>query len=660
MKKRQVVMCCIMFAIAFSGCVSNEAIIAEISQTINSPGYIDSFYACDEDEEVEGKLDRAISKGERWDAFWGWKTIGKVEERMKFVDCANLTFFLNKEYYPIGTHKDYKGDKDGVIYSRVVKRIEGLLPTATSKQKRRIVHTMIAGFNPSVSSHDHDAREGTTPMNVEFLKKVLSVLDEDEVADHIWKVLGKGYEAENKQEVVDAFLDAFLKKVRSADKLRELVSGGANLKYFNHQQRSRVETALIDKVGQLKNLDGCYETLNVCNQDGLKSYSNPKLIAKMISILPDEKKRDLARFYLDRWGGGYRPKYWWGDPPSYNLLHYAVVCALTTKNTSVAKTISNEILAKLTACRNYTPDNGASWSDVHENKATGLVKKLISVAGEDWLKSVLASKEDCCSFVLSCATSDMANKLLMTNKISNPKTQAALAKIATVDIKKFDEERVAKILSDAKGKGGSTFVLKGFYLGMPINDAHVLLRHYFPESKISLVSDRKTGGTSIEIDPVKSDMAKEGEATDMYFCQADKNGKVFRLNFNKKILKKWFKYDVQTYREWAIMFGQQYKCDFRAYTPEKEYSSGSVFIKVSQEAYRYKNNMKEYVVTYFGKVDVYDPNEKDGWHAVGSGNAQVAREFGVAEGIRQYIYGGGWSNYIGAKEGSLRIEVVKD
>ncbi len=660
MKTRQVVMCCIFFVIAFSGCVSNEAIIAEISQTINSPGYIESSYACDEDEEVENNLDRAISKGERWDSFWGWKAIGKVEERLKFVDCANLTFFLNKEYYPIGTHKDYQGDEGGVICSRVVKRIEGLLPTATPKQKRRILHTMIAGFNPSVSSHDTKA--GTTPMDVGFLKKVLQVLDEDEVADHIWKVLGEGYVAQNKLEVVDAFLDAFLNKVRSADKLRKLVSGGANLKYLNQQQRSRVEAALIDKVGQLKDLDGCYETLNDCSQDGLKSYSNPKLIVKMISILSDEKKRDLARFYLGRWGGGYSPKYWWGDPPSYNLLHYAVACALTAKNTSVAKTISNEILAKLTACRNYTPDNGASWSDVHENKATGLVKKLISVAGEDWLKSVLASKEDCCSFVLSCATSDMANKLLMTNKISNPKTQAALAKIATVDIKKFDEERVAKILSEAKGKESSTFVLKGFYLGMPVDDAHVLLRHYFPESKTSLVSDRKTGGTSIEIDPKSSghDLKRdENSATDMYFCQADKGGNVFRLNFNKKILKKWFQYNNQTYREWAEMFGQEYKLDFRPYMPKKEYASGSVCMIVGQEAYRYKNNQKDYVITYFGEMKVADPNEQDVLSAMNNGQLS-AQAFGVAEGIRHYIYGGGWSNYIGAKEGSLRIEVMKD
>lgn len=58
-------------------------------------------------------------------------------------------------------------------------------------------------------------------------------------------------------------------------------------------------------------------------------------------------------------------------------------------------------------------------------------------------------------------------------------------------------------------------------------------------------------------------------------------------------------------------------------------------------------------------MKVADPNEQDVLSAMNNGQLS-AQAFGVAEGIRNYIYGGGWSNYIGAKEGSLRIEIMKD
>ena len=635
MKTINTIVGCVVVAITFSGCVTEsliqskcEGLREEIRANLKSgdsrkrgSAFAELNYAI-----INGEIDVLVFL-ERT------KVSLSLEERLKFVDCANLEYLLKSQQCPLPLDK-YPGDSSGAIRAKILERSASLLPIATKEQKERIMNKM-----RSSSRYTH--------VDSEFFAKFLSGLDEKKLSEE-WRSLWKCNE--------EVFVDVFVKKIQSADKLCELI-GERN---WQPASRAKVEGALMPKVQQLTDMQACWYALSSCEEDRVLNVNNHKLIVKMISVLTDKTRSDLADRYLGRWSHAYKAYYWWNDTPSYNLLNYGVACALTARDIGVARSISNLVLLNLEECRNYVPKNGAKWDENQEKRAANVMKLLISVAGDDWLESVLSRNKDCPSFVIACATPKMADKLLMASKVRNTNTQAALAKIATVDIKKFDEERVAKILSESKRKESSAFVLKGFYLGMPVDDAHVLLRHYFPESKISLVSDRKTGGTSIEIDPVKSDMAKEGEATDMYFCQADKNGKVFRLNFNKKILKKWFKYDVQTYREWAIMFGQQYKCDFRAYTPEKEYSSGSVFIKVSQEAYRYKNNMKEYVVTYFGKFDVYDPNEKDGWNAVGSGNAQVAREFGVAEGIRHYIYGGGWYNYIGAKEGSLRIEVVKD
>jgi hypothetical protein len=78
---------------------------------------------------------------------------------------------------------------------------------------------------------------------------------------------------------------------------------------------------------------------------------------------------------------------------------------------------------------------------------------------------------------------------------------------------------------------------------------------------------------------------------------------------------------------------------------------------VSQEAYRYKNNLKDYAVTYFGKIEVYDPNEKSGMNALRNNDLY---SFGVAEGVRFWINGGGWANSEGGKEGTLRVETMNE
>ena len=43
----------------------------------------------------------------------------------------------------------------------------------------------------------------------------------------------------------------------------------------------------------------------------------------------------------------------------------------------------------------------------------------------------------------------------------------------------------------------------------------------------------------------------------MHFCEADVNGVVYRLNFNVKMLKKWYQFDVQDYSEWAQKYAEE-------------------------------------------------------------------------------------------------------
>ena len=54
------------------------------------------------------------------------------------------------------------------------------------------------------------------------------------------------------------------------------------------------------------------------------------------------------------------------------------------------------------------------------------------------------------------------------------------------------------------------------------------------------------------------------------FCYADKNGKIYQFNFGKKMLKKWYKYDVQTYMEWAHAYERETKIDMKFKLVEKD------------------------------------------------------------------------------------------
>ena len=647
MKTVNIIVGCMIEVIVISGCVTESRVHNKCADLCKE---IHANLASGDTDKIERAFDylnRSLLHGKI--RLWAMEEMKRtrvpisLEDRLMFVNCASLNYLLKETGFPFLDYDSVEADEGGVIKSKILEYGATLLSGATEEQKEEIFSRIIHNL------HNHGY------VNSIFLKKLLPYLD----AKKLYEL--RRYCCK-REDIREDYVDEFLKKAHSADELYELC---IELGSDKSAARTKVEAALLLKVHEIKK-----ETtiLRWCQGDKLKYLDNPKLIVKMISLLSDKQKMKLADYYLSgNYSWTYKAYYWWRNPPSYNLLNYGVVCALTAKDTGVAKSISDLILRKLEECRDYVPQNGAKWGEEHDKMAYGIIKRLISVAGDDWLESVLSRNKDCPSFVIVCATSSMANRLLSTSKIQNSKTYAALAKIATIDMKKFEENQVSKILSNAKHKENSTFVLNGFYLGMPIEDAYVLLRYYFPESKITIVPDGKTKGRSIEIDSVKSDEVKEGEATDMYFCQAGKDGHVYRFSFNKKILKKWFRYDVQTYREWALMFGKQYNFNFRLYTPKDESSFGSIYIKVQQESYRYKNNLQDYVVTYFGKINVYDPNEQGSqalMRALQSGDNSYAHTIGVeagfAEGVRKWIKGGGWANAEGGKEGTLRIEAVKD
>lgn len=225
-------------------------------------------------------------------------------------------------------------------------------------------------------------------------------------------------------------------------------------------------------------------------------------------------------------------------------------------------------------------------------------------------------------------------------------------------IQKRKEDAVAGLLQKAKTQSETTFELKGFYLGMPIKDAKKLVEYYLPDVKAVITKDN-----NLELNPKPKkkflDSDRNSDPQEMYFCQADNLGKVWRLNFDKRFLKKWFSYDVQDWHEWVSEYGREFKFDFRKTTVKREVSNDhyQIYLNYSQPAYRYRHNKKGFVVSYYGKMKTdgfADVHESD-LFAGGFRTEKVGFAMGADTKLREYFENGD-----GAKEGTLRVEILRD
>lgn len=176
--------------------------------------------------------------------------------------------------------------------------------------------------------------------------------------------------------------------------------------------------------------------------------------------------------------------------------------------------------------------------------------------------------------------------------------QALKQHAAEVEAKAF-----AAIVEKAKVAARDTFELYGFYLGMSFDDMKIVFAHHFPDWQIKEAVDGegKDGDYVIYV---------PGQSSP--FCYADAaNKKVYQFNFGKKILKKWYKYDVQTFMEWANAYERETKIDMKYKLIEKDATvyapdmSDSYNVWFHQESYQYKHNTKEYRLIYFGEQKDY-------------------------------------------------------
>ena len=179
--------------------------------------------------------------------------------------------------------------------------------------------------------------------------------------------------------------------------------------------------------------------------------------------------------------------------------------------------------------------------------------------------------------------------------------QLIFSKLSAADkntIRGSSAEKCKQMIEFAKSKSKETFEMHGFYLGMSMDDAELLVMYYFPE--LEAAEKRDDDGE------YKLDISDQGAP----FCWADKNRKVYQFNFGKKLLKKWYKYDASTIRDWAKAYSREHGIDLKldfinrsdtVYLPNAMLQAEPYHVSLHQEIWTYKNGMKNYRLTYFGE-----------------------------------------------------------
>ena len=216
---------------------------------------------------------------------------------------------------------------------------------------------------------------------------------------------------------------------------------------------------------------------------------------------------------------------------------------------------------------------------------------------------------------------DSVRKILQAKMPSKLKSELAAS----------SEAAAKSVMEKAKAAAQTTFSLDGFYLGMTAGDAKTMLAYHFPDFTFS-------DGEDILGKPF---ILVSGQKTP--FCFIDKtSGTVYEFNFGKKMVEKWYKYDVQNALEWAMAFGRANNAkmvlnakmeETKVYDTDGQRSYPAWLL---QERYTHKDNAKKYRITYHGE------------HKIKCGQSGIASTI-----IENEAYKDFW--HCSADEGALKV-----
>lgn len=481
--------------------------------------------------------------------------------------------------------------KKGVAYAFARQRFGRLMRIGGQRQyemKKMIVSKMTqeellalldgkaAGGDGGVRNVNAGSRRG-----IRMLEQPLSFEEQDLVADRLSEIT-------DSPDVLVRMFERSLKQGRHADRL----------------------LTMLDKVTDEKTI----EKLLSRQADPWPRIDKSSDRILLLKKLPQEKMVGLALRDID----GYNASYWREGDRS--ALETGIGIIAYVKDEKSAVKIAKAVFSKIEECHErYNESNSIRvWGKNEWGKVEELVAKLPALS-DSAIAELVCFSGLTWDYLIDKVTPDNAYRILTEGKAKYGDLEVALVKKLQpekVDLKVYAgvktdagkkavlaamppearkaaqevaEKAFAAVVAKAKEASKETFELQGFYLGMDWEDMKVVLAHHFPDCKITEDHDNNGNGDAYVAAYVS------GQKTP--FCYAlKKDRKVYQFNFGKKILKNWYKYDVQSYREWAKAFARENGVDMR-YKMLEEVTDEAWF---HQEAYQYKHNAKEYRLTYFG------------------------------------------------------------
>ena len=428
-------------------------------------------------------------------------------------------------------------------------------------------------------------------------------------------------------------------------------------------QRGAVERRLLSMIDKVTDEQMIEKILSAHDQSGMRLVDKPEQRILLIKKLPENKIVALALKNIDD-----HSVYAW-NKGDLSALETGIGITASIKDTkSVAKIVA-AVFAKIAKYRKECKESWTmSWGKGDEEQAKKLIAGLPKLS-DSVIAALVCLNESSWKYLIDKVTEENAYNILTQGKAKSDELEVALVKKLSApkvdmkvfagvktdagkkavmaampaEVKKAAQESTAKalaaVMDKAKEARKETFELHGFYLGMDWEDMKLVLSHHFPDYEITETRD----GDGKDADYVVY-ITKQSTP----FCYASaKDKKIYQFNFGKLVLKKWYKYDVQTFMEWARAYSRETGIDMKYKMLEKDTEvyeldmSTSYKVWFHQESYQYKHNTKDYRLTYFGE-------EKDYTYHGGLGGALIKER--AAKAFR----------YLRDNPGTLRARIERD
>ena len=420
-----------------------------------------------------------------------------------------------------------------------------------------------------------------------------------------------------------------------------------------------VDPLLLSKLGSVKDEEIILKLLALTTKFSNSQYllNNENRLC-ILKNLPDNRMLELLLNDINE-----HTFYQWNDD-KLQPLEMGLFAADKINDRRGKLRLVMAVIKKIAAHREECDSRiGYRWEKQDNKKATALLSNIKGFS-ETEIAALICSSNKAWEYLIDNVSANCAYTILTRGKAKLRNFEEALVKKLPqekIDMKVFaglntdlgrraamklmsnENKEMAKkliakeansVFAKAKDAKKDTFELHGFYLGMDFDDVKKLIAYHFPDIEFAELRDGDDDNANyvIRIDKQST-----------YFCTASaKDKKVFVFNFGKVLLKKWYKYDVQSFMEWASKYEDEHGIDMQYKIIDKDtVTSSNDRVWFHQESYQYKHNTKEYRLTYFGE-------EKD-WTFEG-GLAGMAIKAEAAAAFR----------YIRADAGTLRAKIERD